>query len=437
MMESSRHLATEEAELDRVKRRFLQGAAAATGTSLLGAAGGARAADRDKIRIGYVSAKTGPFSPFTEADDFIVSQVRDVVAKGITIGGKTYEVEILVRDDQSDGDRQSNLAAELINKDNVDLMLALATVGPGLSRQCEINGVPCVTTMTPWQAWMFPLNGEPSKGFKYNFHFFWGIEDLAAVYTSIWRNAATNSVVGTLYTNDVPGRAMGDMEVGVPGLLKQSGYKIVDVGKYPSGTDDFSAFIKAFKRDKVEIVTGLCTPPEFATFLNQSSQMGYHPKVCTVAKALLFPSGVAALGKRAEGMSTEVWWLPSYPFKSSLTGQSAHDFAAAYTQYAKKEWTQPMGVVHALFEIGIQALKASGDPKSPTKVSDALRGLQMDTILGRIDFKGSGIKNVSKIRVVGGQWHLNANSKPELFVIANTTAPEIPVQRSFEALQGI
>ena len=40
-------------------------------------------------------------------------------------------------------------------------------------------------------------------------------------------------------------------------------------------------------------------------------------------KALLFPASVEALGDIGDGMSTEVWWSPAHPFKSSLTGETA------------------------------------------------------------------------------------------------------------------
>ena len=418
---------------DPGKRRFLKAAAALTAGATLG--GRAWAGATDKIRIGYISPKTGPFAPFTEADDFILDQVRKSLAGGLTVGVKTYDVEILVRDDQSSPDRQSNLAAELINKDNIDLMLAQVSIGPGVAQQCELNGVPCVSTMTPWQAWLFPMKGDPTKGFKNVFHFFWGIEDIADVYLDIWRGTGTNKVVGSVFSNDVPGTAMGDAKLGMPGVFAQAGYKIVDIGKFPIGADDFSAYIQAFKKENVEIVTGLFNPPEWASFLNQSAQMGFKPKVATIAKALLFPGGVAALGPRAEGMSTEIWWLPSYPFKSSLTGQTASELAASYKAATRKEWTQPLGVVHALFEVGVQALKTSRDPKVPAKVADALRGMRHDTVIGQLDFNLSGIHNVSKIRVVGGQWHVGADSKPELFITNNQTAPEIPVQRKFELLK--
>ena len=152
------------------RRQLLRGAAALGAVAALGQAGKVWAADKDTIKIGYISPKTGPFSPFAEADDFILDQVRKSLADGLVVGGRKYKVEILARDDQSSPDRQSNLAAELINKENIDLMLAQVAIGPNASQQCELNGVPCISTVGPWQAWMFPLKGDPAKGFKSVFH---------------------------------------------------------------------------------------------------------------------------------------------------------------------------------------------------------------------------------------------------------------------------
>ena len=419
--------------LDQGKRGFLKSSAAAGALAAFGRNTRAWAADKDVIRIGYISPKTGPFSPFAEADDFILAQVRKSLADGLTSGGKKYAVEILARDDQSNPDRQSNLAAELINKDNVDLMLAQVAIGPNASQQCELNGVPCISTVGPWQAWLFPLKGNPSKGFKSAFHFFWGLEDIVAVYEDIWKGVPTNKVIGSLFTNDVPGNAMGDAKMGMPAAFAAAGYKIIDIGRFPVGADDFSTFIQAFKKENVEIVTGLFNPPEWASFVKQSAQMGFKPKVATIAKALLFPGAVEALGPNANGMSTEIWWTPAYPFKSSLTGQSAKQLAETYEAATKRTWTQPIGVVHALFEAGIQALKDSGNPKDPVKVADATRVMKLDTVIGKLDFTASGIKNVSKIRVVGGQWRVD-NGKTDIFITNNATAPEIPVQRKFEIL---
>jgi branched-chain amino acid transport system substrate-binding protein len=414
-----------------MRRRFLKRTAALAAASVGVPTAHANAGT---IKIGYLTHRTGPFAPFAEADAFILDNASKALASGLTIGGKTYKVEFLARDDQSNPDRQSNLAAELINRDGVDLMLGQATIGPGIAQQCETNGIPCITTMTPWQAWMFPMKGDPAKGFKSVFHFFWGIDDIANVYLDIWKDLKLPKVIGSVFENTLPGNAMGDPKLGMPGIFAKAGYKVVDIGKFAPGSADFSAQIQAFKREGAEIVTGLFAPPEWASFVKQAAQMDYRPKAMTVAKALLFPGGVQALGKSAHGMSTEIWWSPAYPFKSSLTGQTARQLADAYTAATKKEWTQPIGVMHALVEAGIAALKASGNPKDPKKVAEAIRTMKQDTVIGRLDFAGSGIANVSKIRVVGGQWIIDDKGKLDIVVTHNGTAPEIPVQRKFELL---
>ena len=415
------------------RRRFLQQSTAMAAGTL--AAPAVLAAD-ETLRIGYLTHRTGAFSPFAEADGFILDNAAKALAGGLTIGGKRYKVEFIARDDQSNPDRQSNLAAQLINKEGIDLMLGQATVGPGIAQQCELNGIPCITTNTPWQAWMFPMKGDPAKGFKSVFHFFWGIDDIANVYLDIWKDLKLPKVLGSVFENTLPGNAMGDMKLGMPGIFAKAGYKIVDLGKFAPGSDDFSAPIQAFKKEVLEMVTGLFAPPEWASFVKQSAQMGFKPKVATIAKALLFPAGAQALGKAAHGMSTEIWWSPAYPFKSSLTGQTAPQLADAYTAATQREWTQPIGVMHALIEVGIAALKASGNPKDPQKVADAIRSLRQETVIGRLDFANSGIRNVSKMRVVGGQWIVDDKGRLDIVVTHNGTAPEIPVQRKFELLKA-
>ena len=135
------------------------------------------------------------------------------------------------------------------------------------------------------------------------------------------------------------------------------GFTLTDPGRFQNGTQDFSAQIAAFKKANVEIVTGVVIPPDAKTFLTQARQQGFKPKVVTLGKALLFPGAIEALGELGDGLTTEVWWSPSHPFTSSLTKQSAKALADAYEAGTKKQWTQPIGFAHALFEVAADALK--------------------------------------------------------------------------------
>jgi hypothetical protein len=171
------------------------------------------------------------------------------------------------------------------------------------------------------------------------------------VFLDMWGSLPTNKVVGALWANDGDGNAWGDKERGFPPALAKAGYKLVDPGRYPNLTDDFSAQISAFKGAGVEIVTGVPIPPDWTTFWKQAAQQGFKPKIASVGKALLFPRSVEALGDLGIGMSTEVWWTPHHPFKSSLTGVSQPIRRVCTRRYATLQASRDFRPDHQLLHL--------------------------------------------------------------------------------------
>ena len=386
------------------------------------------------IKIGHVSPKTGPLAGFGEADGFILDQVRGMLAKGLPSAGKIYPVEIVSKDSQSTGTRASEVASELILHDKVDLIVASSapdTTNP-VADQAEVNEVPCVTTNCPWQPYFFGRNGDPKKGFTWTYHFFWGLEDVIASYLPMWDLAPTNKIVGGLFPNDADGNAWGDPQRGLPPELTKAGYQLHDPGRYQVMNNDFTSQISQFKQAGAEIVVGNMIPPDFATFWSQAAQQGFHPKIVTIGKALLFPSVVASLGPRGNGLSTEIWWTPNFPFKSGLTGQTARALTDAYVNATKRPWTQPIGYQHAMFEVAIDVLKRakSIDPKS---ILASIVATDYRSIVGQVHWTGQPVKNVSKTPLVAGQWQ-RAGDVFDLVITENKSAPEIPVGGKLELL---
>jgi branched-chain amino acid transport system substrate-binding protein len=380
------------------------------------------------IRIGFVSPTTGPLAAFAESDDFVLAQVREATKNGIEINGTRYAVEIIHKDSQSNPNRAAEVAGELILSSQIDLMVAgntPETVNP-VADQCEANEIPCITNDCPWQPYFFGRGGRPGTGFEWTYHFFWGLEDVIAVYTDLWDLIPTNKVVGALWPNDSDGNAWSDPDKGFPGVLKAKGYKLVDPGRFHSFTDDFTAQINAFKAAGVEIVTGVVVPPDFTTFWTQAAQQGFHPKVATVGKALEFPGPVAALGKRAENTSVEVWWSPNHPFSSSMTGQSSKALAEAYMAASNHPWTMPLAFRHSLFEVALDVLRRTKSIEHKD-IRDAIAATQLNTIVGPVNWKTGPVKNVSKTPLVGGQWQPAAKGGLELAITSNKQAPNIPL----------
>jgi branched-chain amino acid transport system substrate-binding protein len=211
-----------------------------------------------------------------------------------------------------------------------------------------------------------------------------------------------------------PGRRRGRLHHHRPGLLPQR-----DAGLLGQ--------IAAFKSADAEILLGVPIPPDFTTFWQQAKQQGYTPKIATVGKALLFPSSVEALGDIGNNLGTEVWWTPTHPFTSSLTGQSAQELADAFEDETDKQWTQPLGFVHALFEVMSAALEEAGSTEG-ADVTKALASLQVDTVVGPVEWGTGPVANVAKTPLVGGQWRQTDGSEHpfELVVVSNSEAPEIP-----------
>ena len=421
------------------RRHFLKISAALGATAPFGGLASPAIAGGAKIKLGYVSPQTGPLAAFAEADKFII----DGFLAATKAAGAN--VEVIVKDSQSNPNRAAEVAKELVVNSQVNLMLVASTpetTNP-VATICEAEGMPCISTVAPWQPWFIGQQGNPGapdswKPFESVFHFFWGLEDVVAVFTNMWGQLETNKSVGGLFPNDGDGNAWGDAKVGFPPVLKRKGFTLADPGRYQNLTDDFSAQINTFKGAKAEIITGVMIPPDFTTFWNQAQQQGFKPKIVSIGKAILFPQALEALGKAGHNLSSEVWWTPNHPFKSSLTSDSSAALAVAFTKTTNRPWTQPIGFVHALFELAADVMKRA-DPTNAEAVIAAIAATKLDTIVGPIAWDGANLppfaaKNVAKTPLVGGQWRLKDGGGYDLVITDNQTAPQIPTGGTMEAI---
>ncbi|MFD0979434.1 ABC transporter substrate-binding protein [Tropicimonas aquimaris] len=416
------------------RRGFLLGATATLAAPAILRSTRAYAAN-PVLRVGHVSPRTGPLAGFAEADDYVLEAIQKTFAAGLENNGKTWSVEIISKDSQSNPNRAAEVAADLILGDEVDIIVAASTpetVNP-VSDQAEINEVPCITTDCPWQPYFFGRNGVPGEGFMNTYHFFWGLEDVIAAFLDMWGQVDVEKSVGGLFPNDADGNAWGDAENGLPKPLAAAGYSLVDPGRYQPLSDDFSNQIAAFKEAGCEIVTGNMIPPDFATFWSQSAQQGFAPRIVTIGKALLFPSVIESLGERGEGLSSEVWWSPNHPFSSSLTGASAKDLAEGYSAASGRPWTQPIGFKHALFEVVADVIRRAEDLEDPAAIVETIAATNLDTIVGPVNWANGPINNVTKTPLVAGQWQKDGDAM-ELKIVANSTAPEIPTTGELKLL---
>ena len=92
-----------------------------------------------------------------------------------------------------------------------------------------------------------------------------------------------------------------------------------------------------------------------------------------------------ALGDVADGLLTELWWHRTFPWTSSLTGETCAQLADDFEAKTGQEQTAPL-LHYVCGEMAIYALKNAKDPKSKDAVLAALETMKLDTIIGSIDF---------------------------------------------------
>ena len=395
-----------------------------------GLGGSSSSSTGSTIRIGFVSPLTGPAAGFGEADPYVIGLAKKAFANGLTIAGKQYPVEIISKDGQSTPSVGAQVANDLINTSKVDLMLATSTpetVNP-VSDAAEAAGVPCISTVVPWEAWYFGRGAKPGQPspFKYTYHFCFGGKEFFLAYTHLWPEVDTNKKIGVLWPNDADGNAI---RTNLGPLLEKAGYTIVDPGAYQDGTNDYTSQISTFKKNNVQIISTFPIPPDFATFWRQAAQQGLTSqiKIAQLAKTGLFPSQVEALGALGPGVASACYWHPTWPYKSSLTGVASKDLSSGYESDSKKQWNQQLGPSLALFDVAAAALKASGDPKNKTKVAEAMKALTVETPVGNLKWGAGPVANVVATPIPGGQWVKGTKWPLDFVICENSADPNIPV----------
>lgn len=440
----------------------LVGGAAALAKSSKAAA----ATKSSTIKIGYVTPKTGSLADFAGPDDFVLSLVRasSYFSKGMTIGGTKYKFEITVKDSQSDPSVASQVTTQLIQSTGVDLIVtssAPETTIP-VSAVCEAAGVPCLSTVCPWEAWWTGVSSTNSIGDagsavgttpKFCSMFFFGIPEFVECFLPMWvkiqKQLNTNRYYAAMFPNDADGNAFAaawpPTLTAISGAQGHGSWTEVFGGAYTDGTTDYTSMIETFKTgangQSCDYFVNCPLPPDFNTFWKQASEQDFNPKLATVAKVMLFPTDVYALGSLSNNIATDCWFSPNAPYKSSLTGMSANTFAAKYQTVTKSQWVQSMGSTYSLFEIVIEALKKVKNPHDRTAVASALQEVNYTGMCGPINFAASTnpAKGIGIIKPVGIQWkpgstelvgHKKWSWSP--WVVDNTLNPDIPLQATLE-----
>jgi branched-chain amino acid transport system substrate-binding protein len=238
-------------------------------------------------------------------------------------------------------------------------------------------------------------------------------------------------VVGLCAQNDADGVAWAQ---GAGKALAARGYTMIDLGRFPEGTNDYTTQISGWKKEKVEILFSNMAPPDYAALWRQCFQAGFVPKVSTAGRAGLFSAAMEAIGQDLGlGVSSELMFHPEYGYKSSLSGETGAQICDAYEKASGKQWNQPIGGCYAGYEIVADALKRAGSLDKEA-IRKALAATQLETLQGPTKF---GPNNVAVTPSGCVQWVKGDKFRFRAAMVANGNYKNLPVKEKLISIPEI
>jgi len=342
---------------------------------------------------------------------------------GLVIDGELCPVEIILYDTQSDQSTCSEMADKLCVEDKVDIIIGMNTpeTAVPVETKAEQHEVPCVGIQAPVDP--CAMANDVSD---WHTHAFWTVQTIYDEYQALWTAAGfppeSGAKIGLAFANDSDGSSWGPLFYE---NATAAGYEVLPLDLYPSGSNDFSNIVKSFKDADIDILSGTNIPPDFSNLYTQMISAGVEVDVVTMGKCCLLPGDVEALGDNVEGIMTEVWWQPSYPYTSDLTGKSGQDVNEMYTADNGRGIPQPTGYAYAALELAITTLRNAGT-RDKAAIMQALRDLDVTTIVGPIkyDKEMNGMQYAQTV-MTGGQWQKQDDGTWGLEIIDASVFPEL------------
>ena len=344
-----------------------------------------------EIKVGVVSPLTGPIAIFAIADKWGIDLVKEFLGDEMVLGdGKLHKVSWLLRDTQSDDSRASQVTADLILNDKVDILSVggSPTTAVPAAVQAETNGTPILCSNCPWGAIVFgrypDLKNPADCPDKWVFGSLFGVEQATRALVGVLDQIPTNKVAGLFLGNTLDTQAWQTPGIGFEDTLKAAGYTVVNPGYFNLGTEDFTAMISEYKKAGCEINVGSNPGKDFPNFWTQCAQQGYKPKACNEMIGLGAYSDQLAMGNAAFGIIQIFTWHKSWPYNDFISGMTNVQLADRYEKDLNQPWDQ---FITGYMRCGwvVDVLKRTKDLDNKESVLEAIKATKLELITGPID----------------------------------------------------
>ncbi|SMB78844.1 ABC transporter substrate-binding protein [Deinococcus hopiensis] len=278
---------------------LLSTTALAAGSAAL--AQGAKLSD-NVVRVGVLTDLSGVYSELSGQGSVKAAQLAaaDFMAANASFKGK---VQVVGVDHQNKADVASNKAAEMIDRQNVDMLVDLPTSSAALAASEVAKGkkIPVMVVTGGTTA----LTNE--KCSKYTFHYAYDNYMLAnGTGTAVTRRGGTSWYI--IYPNYAFGQ---DLNKQMTAAVTERGGKIVapsDATPFPN--TDFSSYLLKAQGLKPKVFGTMQAGADLVNVVKQYNEFGLRQQGIGLGIGLLFETDVAALGQDAfaGALATVPWY---------------------------------------------------------------------------------------------------------------------------------
>ena len=299
---------------------------------------------------------------------------------GISIGGESYQVDILYYDDESDTQQTGELVEKLITEDGVDFLL-----GPyGSSANLEAAAV-----ADEYGVPMVQGGGAAEAIFTSGFEYVFGLLNPASDYfNSILEWGAGiepgPNTVAIVSADDVFSLSAAE---GAEQYAGELGYDVISLATFEQ-EGDLPGILGNLTDDDPDMVLFSAHFEEALSFVQAAKDVGLSPDMFGITVAPSDPAFVDELGADADYVFGTSQWLPVLSYNGSVF-ESAEDYALLYQQEYGREPDYHSAAASACGVSYQLALEEAGS-LDRDDVRDALGALDAETFYGRINFGADG-----------------------------------------------
>ncbi|WP_323032462.1 ABC transporter substrate-binding protein [Paracoccus sp. (in: a-proteobacteria)] len=317
---------------------------------------GALSAQAETIRIGLIGSLTGGGAAWGQAmhQGAKIAADRKNAAGGITVGDKTYDLEVIAYDDHYKAADAVGAYNRLVHQDGARFVVLMGSAGAlAVKQNVEDDQILALTS-----AYSTKVIDDDTR---YMFRLFSTAHDYARGLIEWTAENHPERRIVVLNPNDETG---WDQQQVTEPIYRELGYEILAAEQYERTLQDFQPLftkILALNPDIVDF--GSTSPATAGLMTRQIREMGYKGKLTKTGGAGPEEIVAAAGPEAAEGMISVLYADPANP--------GFQDLMAAYKENTGHDGNAIIVAFYDAINVLIAAMEASEDPADASKVAEA------------------------------------------------------------------